>query len=79
MGWTRFGLDLDLVRYPFLRAGINFDRHYEAPIFVNRQDIETLSPKQIWVWDSTTGEYFVCFIQLSTTVTFKNSPSASPR
>ena len=43
VGWTRFGLDLDLVRYPFLRAGINFDRHYEAPIFVNRHDIESVT------------------------------------
>jgi len=39
VGWTRFGLDLDLVRYPFLRAGINFDRHFESCIFIYRQDI----------------------------------------
>ena len=51
VGWTRFGLDLDLVRYPFLRAGINLDRHYEAPIFVNRQDIDSLNSKGVWVTD----------------------------
>ena len=39
VGWTRFGLDLDLVRYPFFRAGINFDRHFDSCIFIYRQDI----------------------------------------
>jgi hypothetical protein len=56
VGWTRFGLDLDLVRYPFLRAGINFDRHYEAPIFVNRQDIENLTGKALdYYFDDSSG------------------------
>ena len=47
VGWTRFGLDLDLVRYPFLRAGINLDRHYEAPIFVNRKEIDSATARMI--------------------------------
>ena len=53
VGWTRFGLDLDLVRYPFLRVGINLDRHYEAPIFVNRQDIGSLTGKADYISDGT--------------------------
>jgi hypothetical protein len=44
-------LDLDLIRYPFLRAGINLDRHYEAPIFVNRQDIDSAVATATWVTD----------------------------
>jgi hypothetical protein len=42
VSWTRFGIDLDIVRYPFLRAGINFDRHFESVIFINRQDVKAL-------------------------------------
>jgi hypothetical protein len=55
VGWTRFGLDLDLVRYPFLRVGINLDRHYEAPIFVNRQDIENATA--VWTIIGTDPSY----------------------
>lgn len=36
LGWTRFGLDLDIIRYPFIRAGINFDRNYESVIYLDR-------------------------------------------
>jgi len=42
LGWTRFGLDLDIIRYPFIRAGINFDRHFESVIFLNRQDLTSV-------------------------------------
>jgi len=36
LGWTRFGLDLDILRYPFIRAGINFDRNFEPVIYLDR-------------------------------------------
>jgi len=63
VGWTRFGLDLDLVRYPFLRAGINFDRHYEAPIFVNRQDIENLTGlAPDLYYEPTTEKYYWVYL-----------------
>ncbi|MGB9618737.1 MAG: hypothetical protein ACPL7J_15560, partial [Desulfomonilaceae bacterium] len=37
VGWTRFGLDLDIIRYPFLRVGINWDRHFESVIYLDRR------------------------------------------
>ncbi len=43
LGWTRFGIDLDVFRLPFLRAGINFDRHFESVILVSRQDVDTIN------------------------------------
>jgi len=66
VGWTRFGLDLDLVRYPFLRAGINLDRHYEAPIFVNRQDISSLIgvAGTLPYYDPSSGLYYYLYSAL---------------
>lgn len=45
LGWTRFGLDLDIVRYPFIRAGINFDRHFESVIYIDRHRRWTVTRK----------------------------------
>jgi hypothetical protein len=46
VGWTRFGIDLDIFRSPFIRAGINFDRNFEAPLFLHRQDVAKTTFKQ---------------------------------
>lgn len=35
---SRLGLDLDLVRYPYLLFGVNFDYYLEQPIFHDRRD-----------------------------------------
>lgn len=35
---SRLGLDLDLVRYPFLVFGVNFDYYLEQPTFYDRRD-----------------------------------------
>jgi hypothetical protein len=42
VGWTRFGLDLDVIRYPFIRAGINFDRNFESVIYLDRHRLRTV-------------------------------------
>jgi hypothetical protein len=41
MGTIRLGLDLDIVRYPFVRAGINFDYHNTEVTFSDRATIVT--------------------------------------
>jgi hypothetical protein len=35
---SRLGVDIDLIRYPFLRAGINFDYHTKPVKFIDRLD-----------------------------------------
>lgn len=45
VGWTRFGLDLDIVRYPFVRAGINFDRNFESVIYLDRHRYRIIDPE----------------------------------
>lgn len=58
LGWTRFGLDLDLIRYPHLRAGINMDRHYESCAFIDRQGITGTTLQNIFVYDPAMGKAY---------------------
>ena len=45
---SRIGLDLDLVRYPFLKLGVNVDYHFNAVSFRDRSDAFPAGAEQLY-------------------------------